>query len=354
MPAAITVPGIRIVYVGELWSGSTALHRMQALRDIGATVHPIDTTPDCVRSLEKTIIVRAWRRMAGPADLARANAAIRASIARQSPDVLWIDKGLTIDAVTLRAVHASCPRCAIAGYSPDDMMNPDNQSRRFLASLPEYDVYFTTKSCGVAELGTLGAKLVRFIGNSYDPSTHRPIAPCEQQRTAFGGVVGFIGQWEEERSASVCALAGAGVPVRVWGSQDWRKCRYRSRFLRLEHRPLWGQDYTLALCSFDINLCFLRKRNRDLQTTRTMEIPACGAFMLAERTDEHLALFEEGKEAEFFADDAELIDKARYYIAHPAKRRSIAEAGRQRCLRSGYSNQDRMLQLLKVVDGLRT
>lgn len=352
MPAAITVP--TIVYVGALWSGSTALHRMQALRDIGATVHPIDTTPDSVRSLEKTIVIRAWRRLAGPADLARANTAIRACVARETPDVLWIDKGLTIGAETLRAVHASCPRCIIAGYSPDDMMNPYNQSQRFLASLPEYDVYFTTKSCGVAELQTLGARLVRFIGNSYDPSTHRPVTPTEQQRMGLGGVVGFIGQWEAERSASVCELARAAVPVRVWGGPDWRKCRYRSKFLRLEHRPLWGEYYASALCSFDINLCFLRKSNRDLQTTRTMEIPACGTFMLAERTDEHLALFEEGKEAEFFGDNAELIDKAKYYIAHPAQRRAIAEAGRQRCLRSGYSNQDRMLQLMKVVHELRT
>lgn len=341
-----------IVYVGSLRSGSTALHRMHALQDCGAVTYPIDTAPESAQSLERSIFMRIWRRAAGPLDLARANIRIQEAIAQRKPNILWIDKGLTIADGTLRWVRATCQSCIIVGYSPDDMTNPGNQSRRFIAGLPEYDVYFTTKTYGVAELESLGARRAHFIGNSYDPSTHRPLAPSEQMREELGGSVGFIGQWEGPRSESLCQLADAGVPVRVWGL-DWHKCHRRSDLLRLEHRPLWGNDYAMALCSFDINLCFLRKSNRDLQTTRTMEIPACGAFMLAERTDEHLALFEEGKEAEFFAGDAELIDKAKYYIDHPAQRRGIAEAGRLRCLRSGYSNQNRMAQMMKAITELR-
>jgi spore maturation protein CgeB len=348
----VNAPIKTIVYAGPLRRGSTALHRMRALRDIGATVLPIDTSPDSILSLERSLFMRAWRKLLGPVDLAGANAGIKRAILHQAPDAVWIDKGLTIGLETLRAVQAQCPGCAIVGYSPDDMMNPGNQSHRFIASLPAYDIYFTTKSYGVEELEKLGAKRAHFIGNAYDPLSHRPLGISEQQRSEFGGTVGFVGQWEAQRSASICKLAGAGVSIRVWG-EDWHKSRCSSGFLRCEKRPLWGDEYAFALCSFDINLCFLRKSNRDLQTTRSMEIPACGGFMLAERTSEHQALFEEGKEAEFFGSDAELIDKTLYYLAHPAKREAIARAGRQRCLLNGYSNQDRALEMIQVVNNLR-
>ena len=71
--------------------------------------------------------------------------------------------------------------------------------------------------------------------------------------------------------------------------------------------------------------------NRDLQTTRSVEIPACGAFMLAERTEEHLELFEEGKEAEFFGSRDELLQKVRYYLTHAEDANRLPPPAAERC-----------------------
>ena len=117
--------------------------------------------------------------------------------------------------------------------------------------------------------------------------------------------------------------------------------------LRIEGRAVYGDQYAEVLCAFDINLCFLRRLNRDRQTQRSVEIPACGAFMLAERTEEHLDLFKEGIEAEFFDSDEELLAKVRYYLANPEQRKRIAAAGLERCLRGGYSYHDRLRWMLE-------
>ncbi len=98
-----------------------------------------------------------------------------------------------------------------------------------------------------------------------------------------------------------------------------------------------------------INLCFLRKANRDKQTTRSIELPACGGFMMAERTTEHRDLFVEGREAAFFGDDRELIALCRYYLVHDDERERIAQAGLARCVSSGYSNDARMRGMLEQV-----
>jgi spore maturation protein CgeB len=148
-------------------------------------------------------------------------------------------------------------------------------------------------------------------------------------------------------------LAESGIPVRVWGT-NWHKLKKKNELLKLEETPVHGAEYARALCSFDINLGFLRKYARDLQTTRSVEIPACGAFMLAERTNEHRSLFEEGREAEFFESDEELLGKVRYYLEHPEERVRIALAGRERCVTGRYSNHDRLSALLARVEAIRS
>jgi spore maturation protein CgeB len=208
-----------------------------------------------------------------------------------------------------------------------------------------YDLFATTKSYGVEELRSLGCRKVIFVGNAFDPNTHRPVSVSPEERMQYGGAVGFIGTWEAERAETMNWLAANGCEVRIWGNM-WNHCPHRHASLVSEGRDLIGATYAKAICAFDINLCFLRKLNRDLQTTRSVEIPACGAFMLAERTEEHLQLFEEGAEAEFFSSRDELLDKIKYYLAHPSTRSKIATAGRQRCLRSGYSYHERIRTIL--------
>ncbi len=345
---------MNILYVGDLFPGMTANMRLQALRELGHQVVSLDVRPPAVVRRERRLAYRVARKLFGRLDLAGANAAIMSHMRREHCDVLWLDKALTIAPQTLRMVKSIQPACRIIGYSMDDMYARHNQSRRFLKSLPLYDAYFTTKTYGVAELRSLGCRRVEFTGNAFDKHTHRPIELTAEDREYFGADVGFVGTFEEERAELMNYLAENGVPVQIFGNDWWRWSRAHPS-IRIRHQAIYGDPYAKAICAARINLCFLRKINRDLQTTRSIEIPACGAFMLAERTDEHLSLFEEGKEAEFFSTPEELLSKSRYYLAHSQERERIAAAGRERCLRSEYSYHDRLKKILsQVTEATRT
>ena len=66
---------------------------------------------------------------------------------------------------------------------------------------------------------------------------------------------------------------------------------------------------------------------------RDFEAPMSGAFYLVEACDELAEFFKPDQEIVFFASKAELVDKARYYLAHEAERNRIRLAGMQRARR---------------------
>lgn len=337
---------MRILYVGPLEYGGTCLQRMVALRDLGHDVLAVDTAATSVR--QRLLPVRVLRRCGLHLDLTHANARILDAVDRRRFDVVWVDKGLCIHPRVLAHVKEAQPDCKLVSYSPDDMLNPRNQSRWYLRSVPIYDLHVTTKSYNVKELKQLGAKEVLFIPNAYDPHTHRPVILTAEERSKLQADVGFIGAFERERFASILALAEAGIHVTVRGP-GWPTRATVPGTLYIKPGWVLGDDYAKAICATKINLCFLRKANRDRQTTRSVEIPACGGFMLAERTDEHLTLFREGKEAEFFSTNEELIAKTRYYLIHEEERQAIALAGRERCIRDGYTYHDRLAYVLRCL-----
>ncbi|MCK4809729.1 MAG: glycosyltransferase family 1 protein [Candidatus Omnitrophica bacterium] len=310
------------------------------MSDLGHVVFPFDT--ECYFPSKYRGIHTLIRKIAFGPRLWRLNNDIIARAKEFNPDLIWVDKGLLIDPKTLKDCKRLPNSPILIHYSPDDMMNLNNQSRFYLRSIPLYDIHITTKTPNIEELKGLRAKRVYFMDNAYCPAMHRPVPIADVDRKMYGGYMGFIGSYEKERSNSMIHVAKSGLQVRIWGP-GWENCNLvQHQNLLIENRSLWREEYAQVICSTELNLCFLRKVNRDTQTTRSIEIPACGGFMVAERTDEHLRLFKEDEEAVFFSSDVELVEKLRYYIKRPEERRRIARAGRDRCLKSGYSNENRL------------
>ena len=336
---------MRVLFAGDLSEGGTTLQRMNALRDLGYAVEGVQVGVPSRRfggSLAARAISRAFRRIAVRNSEQRLHSLAR----RNRYDIFWSDKAVLLSSDSLRTIRDSTPGMRLVFYSPDDMTLKGNQTPAYLACIPLFDLHITTKSYLVSELSRQGARAVAFVDNGYDPHTHRPIPLSHEERSALGCGVGFVGGFERERFETMRALAETGFDVTVRGP-GWE--RVRESHQRLHLTPGWvlGDDYARAVCATKINLCFLRKAARDLQTQRSVEIPACGGFMLAERSEEHAKLFKEGEEAVFFSTVEELRDKIRYYLAHAEEREKIAEAGRRRCEQGRYRYQDRIAQALE-------
>ena len=280
---------MRILSVGSLSGMSnTCLHRNWALHKVADEVDEINTQLNpitlwgriCYHLFFLGLPIRIPENN-------KENEKICKMVKNKDYDIVWIDKGHTILPSTLKYIKKISPNTIIVSYSPDNMALRHNQTQQYLETIPLYDYFFTNKSYILDNMRKLGAKNIFFVNNSYEETFHHPYNLTEQERIELGGDVGFVGSWEQERCDSILYLADNGIKVRVFGTKEWQKYKNYSPNLKIEDHGLKGIDYSKSLQAFKISLCFLRKINYDLQTSRSVEIPACSGFMMAERTDEH-------------------------------------------------------------------
>lgn len=345
---------MRILYVGQLWEGGTARERMKSLASLGHTIIPFNTTkwvgggnpillriahrlnmgPN-VHSLNRAL--RDWSRLAGPVD------------------VVWVDKGVWITVDTLLTLREK-NQGLLLHYTPDAHFFA-NRSRQFHTAIPEYDIVVTTKSFEVDYYRDYHATNVLLVLQGYDPR-FQTYERLPSQRHKWKSDVAFIGHHQPHyadilRSAasSVASIEGKLV---IHGPRWTRYARFnRWSWPNVKSNGVWGDDYLHALAHARIALGLLGKHIPETNTTRTFEIPAIGTFLLAERNEDHLALFQEGVEAEFFDSKEELYDKIHFYLRNEQSRSSIAASGRQRALRSGYSSLHQLRKVLEEVARLK-
>jgi spore maturation protein CgeB len=336
---------MKILYTGPLSPGETCEMRRQTLERLGHQTIPVDykTVFKPYSGLKRKI---QWRLRTGPM-ISSYNQLIIEMMKEYSPEMFWVDKGMFVWSSTLEFAKRNGVRFFVH-YSPDNYFLKQNSSRHFWKGLPLYDVVVTTKTFNLSTLRQRGAKLVFLSGNAFDPTIHRPVALTAEEQKEFGCDVSFVGRWEPDREKLLERVAKLGTRLHIWGT-GWKyaKSYLIKKACRLQ--PVLGDDYAKAICASKISLGLLSKLARDLITQRSVEIPACGGFMLAERTEEHLAHFSENLEAAYFGDAEEMCQKIEYYLNHEQKREKIAMAGRTKCLEAGFSYDERIRQILEVL-----
>jgi hypothetical protein len=151
-----------------------------------------------------------------------------------------------------------------------------------------------------------------------------------------------------ERGPFLKEVLDRGIPLTIFGD-GWHKSKKWGRTKPNFRPPPYGRDYVAAVQSAKICLGLVSKGNRDLHTTRSLEIPFIGTLLCAERTSEHLGLYAEDTEAVFWSGAEECALKCADLLQHPAKRVKIAAAGRAKVQQLRLSNDAVLEAILAIV-----
>lgn len=321
---------LKICYVGQLWHGGTCLARARALERLGFDVQQFDVTPYQQRGAR---LMRALthRLLVGSA-IDFLNRDLRALVVGGGLfDILWVDKGTWIYPQTLEAARRAGVSLLVH-YTPDPAFHV-HHSRHFRACVPLYDLCVTTKRYELEHYRRAGAREILFTWQGVDERFSR-LAECGRIETSGRRGLLFVGHHESYYERVLSAVAETGLPLRVMGPRWPRKVSAKTKLgAAVQGDGVVGDAYAACLATAQIGLGLLSKLCPDGFTTRTFEIPAAGAMLLAEDTPEHRELFRAGEEADFFSCIEELIDKARYYLTRDSLRHRIARNGRERVLR---------------------
>jgi spore maturation protein CgeB len=279
------------------------------------------------------------------------NRALVENAAAFSPDMILIGKGRWFTPAALEAAR-KVSGATLVNWATDDPFNAADNSRELLKSIPLYDLYVCTKKDIMNDVRRAGCVNVAYVRFGYKPEVHFPEAPAtDEERERFACDVMFVGGCDAYRIAYFEALVRAmpGVKLRLYGAY-WE----RARALRPYARGFAvARDYRLAVGSAKIAVNLVRRANRDDHVMRTFEIPACGGFMLTERSSTHEELFHEDHEAGFFGSHDELVARVRSYLPRDEDRARIAAAGHRKITLSRHTYGDRLEEIIEAAQTVR-
>jgi len=276
-------------------------------------------------------------------------------IIKKKPNLVFFDKSQWLHPSTIAKLRVAGPDgMVLAHYNPDEFFDSNNPNKWgfFLEAIPYYDVHFVPKPSNVSGYLEHGAKEIHVFDRSYDPTLHRPVTltPAEQER--FGCDVGFIGKWAPHREQVIAEVIESGISVAVWGNGWYRGPHWDTIKPHWRGPAQYAENYPKAICGMRIALHFLRKENLDEQDSRSFELPACGACMVAERSPAHERLFTEGEDVFFFDDTSELIALLNQLISDPERCERVGKNARETCVSRPYDHDARLTEFLEFVSNV--
>ena len=226
-------------------------------------------------------------------------------------------------------------------YPDNPFVIPGNSAMQMDESLRCYSTVFTFSKSLVPVFYQLGAKHVEWLPFGFDPATHSPAPPTSGELPPFD--VAYLGAWGPIQERWLSPLVELGL--RIFGP-GWHHLASSSPL-----RACWekgagmGRHMASAISGAKITVNLTRAEHGCGHSMKTFEIPACGGFMLTNRTDEQMQFFADEKECVYFDTIDEMFVKAKYYVENADQRERIRLAGIKAV--RGHAYENRAIALLK-------
>ena len=327
--------GLAIVGAFEGTHVGASLERAAACQGIAVTRF------DMADAMRANRLLRAalWR-FGGhrPARLDAFSAEVVAGCAQARPALLIATGAAPLTRSALHRLRGMGITCF--NYSTDDPWNKAVRASWHLRALPEYDAVFTTRSANLECLRNIGVAAVHYLPFGYDdelfPGPAKPLGATSHD-------VLFVGGADRDRISFFKQFLKSGLSVALVGGY-WDRCpATRPHALGLQPPEVLAR----LTASSRINLCLVRRANRDGHVMRSFEIPALGGVMLAEDTAEHRDIFgRDGQAVAYFRTPEDAVARARELLADAAERARLSAAAWQRVASGGHTYRDRLNAML--------
>jgi spore maturation protein CgeB len=159
----------------------------------------------------------------------------------------------------------------------------------------------------------------------------------------------FVGGYTAERQEILGSLKG--YPLSIYGTNWFKKNLFNAGMLRMIKKSgVWDEDLVRLYNEAKIVLNVSSWNTAKLSglNLRIFDVPACGAFLLTDYSEELREYFTPGEDIETFSDIDELKDKIEYYLKNCGVRERIARNGYRKVLQLG-TFKDKMIDLLNRV-----
>jgi hypothetical protein len=229
-------------------------------------------------------------------------------------------------------------------YLTDDPWNPGFCSRWFLDALGQYDHVFSPRRAILADLAEHGCKSVSYLPFAYDSALCFPDPPSEsKQQERLRSHIIFAGGADRDREQFIAAITRLNLRLGLYGDYWERYSSTRTAALGHATARLLRQATSVA----DVALCLVRRSNRDGHVMRSYEIPAIGACMLTEDTNEHRTLFgADGNTVVYFQTVDGMIEKLLWLLEHEHERARLAQAAHHLIVSGPNTYRDRLTTML--------